>query len=120
MRLHGEFDLALTVNHRYTFAPVADDPRGWEVITDGYEYQVVQAGGQEIVTYHWHPRGRSKVTGPHLHVAATAGAVDLRRVHLVSGLVTLPAVLRCLIVELGVRPLRADWREILAADTAPI
>jgi hypothetical protein len=59
---------------------------------------------------------------PHLHVSASLDAqvnaltrlrIDLDKVHLPTGLVSLQAFVRMLIAEFGVRPLRADWQDRL-------
>ena len=67
-----------------------------------------------ILSYHWHPNGRSRVKTPHLHVGGRTTPVDLSKAHLPTGFVTLPAVIRMTITEFGVEPLRADWRDVLA------
>jgi hypothetical protein len=74
--------------------------------------------GAGAFEYHWHPVGASPVRTPHLHVNPRAdsisGAVSLERLHLPTGPVSLAAIVRFLITELGVEPNRADWVRILA------
>jgi hypothetical protein len=106
--------LSLLVRHRY-MAERAEGPAGrWSVRTSGYVHAVLNESGRIIVAYHFHPDERSPVSWPHVHVYGSAEDTDLRRVHLPTGMVTLAAVVRLLIEELGVQPVRSDWRSIVA------
>ena len=67
-----------------------------------------------ILAYHWHPVGVSPVTAPHLHLGGQLMDVDVGKAHLPTGVVSLQAVLRLAIADLGVAPLRDEWREVLA------
>lgn len=81
-----------------------------------YSYVLRDFEGPEILAYHWHPEvGRS--TEPHLHISAGAGQVrrELQRAHLPTGQVSVQQFVRLLIEAFGVRPLRADWRTLLAS-----
>jgi hypothetical protein len=82
-------------------------------LTTNYWYHIVDRDERMILAYHWHPSGRSTVTAPHLHVGGRTAPVDLSKAHLPTGVVALPAVVRMSITELGVEPLRTDWREVL-------
>jgi hypothetical protein len=89
--------------------PEAPSDLRWHVSTLAYDYRLSRAADDvELVSWHWHPR--SGTPGPHLHVAS---AEVSRRCHLPSGRVSIEAVLRLLITEIGVPPLRADWAEVL-------
>jgi hypothetical protein len=81
----------------------------------GYQYALYDADDREILAYHWHPEGSSHVTAPHLHLGAGAevGRRDLASALPPTGQITLEDVLRFAITDLGVRPLRRDWSEIL-------
>lgn len=89
----------------------------WAVDAVGYEYRLRAGGGTDILTYHWHPVGRSPVGYPHLHVGGRTSPVDLSKAHSPTGYVSLSAVVRlviCLVIsDLGVAPLRPDWRDVL-------
>lgn len=115
---HGS--LALLVRHGYRFRP----PRagqGWRIETTDYAFRFQERDGSFLLAYHWHPTGNSPVTHPHLHVGCRTLAVDYARAHLPTGHVSLPAVLRAAIAEWGVKPLRADWDEILEqAERGPV
>jgi hypothetical protein len=73
-----------------------------------------------VFSYQWHPGGRSPVTWPHLHLGAGAevGRTELASAHLPTGRVSIEEVLRLAITELGVEPLRDDWREVLERTQA--
>lgn len=83
---------------------------------------------REILLYHWHPAGVSPVTDPHLHlssklppieVASTGRSphkVTLSDMHIRTGHILLEDVVRVLIDEFKVKPLRRDWEEVLARN----
>jgi hypothetical protein len=112
-RLGRNADLALLVRHGYRFDRDPGGRRAWRVVTVSYAYQFVDPAKRMILAYHWHPMSRSPVTHPHLHVGCRIPPFDLSKAHLPTGFVTLPAVVRLTITDLGVEPLRSDWREIL-------
>ena len=80
-----------------------------------YFYELLDSDGREVLAYHWHPRGNSPVPTPHLHLeqGAQVGRAEVRDAHLPTGDVSLEAILRVLIEEMGVRPQRSDWESIL-------
>jgi hypothetical protein len=93
-----------------------DGPRGpWKVRTTAYSYTVEDGDGAEIIAYHWHPHARGSDHRPHLHFrsAGKVGEPGWAHIHFPSGRVALEDVLRLLIREMGVEPLREDWEEIL-------
>lgn len=75
--------------------------------------------GRGAISYHWHPLGPSRVATPHLHVKASRdmapGATAVEKLHFPTGPVSLAAIVRFLIEEVGVQPNRADWDRVLAA-----
>lgn len=78
--------------------------------------------GEGPISYHWHPKGASRVTSPHLHLesvsASSRGTKPIGELHLPTGQVSLAAIVRFLIEELGVEPNRADWNRVLAEAEA--
>ena len=113
----------LTIEHRYSLVHDVDgDARSrWQVRTMGYLYTLDDDEGREILSYHWHPAGRSHVTAPHLHLRAGAGLLrsELQKAHLLTELVTPAALLTLLVEQFDIRPRRADWAATLArADEA--
>jgi len=112
--LPGSGRVALSVRYRFT---VAEGPtrRLWQARTVAYYYTLSDIDGPEILGYHWHPEGISHETAPHLHLGAALklGRTGMMKAHLPTGYVQLPDILRLAIRDLGVRPLRPDWSEIL-------
>ena len=86
-------------------------------VTD-YAYQVYRADGRELIAYQWHPTGQSWMREPHLHLGGAVSEFDLSKAHLPTGQVFLQPFLRCLILDLGVEPLRPDWRTVLRVPSA--
>ena len=98
---------------RYQIVP-GDDAR-WRVTTRGYLYSI-ESAGVELVSYHWHPQGRSHVEGPHIHVgtaALTESGVLTPKSHIPTSRISLEAVVRFVITELQVQPAVPDWSERL-------
>ena len=99
---------------RYDLEVIQEPTGGWSAALVGYWYEISHADERELLAYHWHPRGVSPIVWPHLHTSAPIAPIDLTRAHLPTGPVLLPAVLRCALGDLGVRPLRPDWPAVLA------
>jgi hypothetical protein len=91
----------------------------WTVHTVGYLYELLDADQRTIVEYHRHPIGRSLATFPHMHAGSHTSSFDLTKAHLPTVRVGLIDVLRMAVTDLGVAPLRSDWRTVLdeADDT---
>ena len=108
-------DLSLWIHLNYRVVALDGRRRSWGVRTTGYVYQL-RAGERELLAYHWHPRGLSPHTAPHMHLGAAAelGFADLGSAHLPTGHIGLDDVLRLAIRDLGVEPRRGDWRQVLA------
>lgn len=70
---------------------------------------------REFLAFHWHPQ--SRVSWPHLHVRAGVEPA-LATAHIPTGRVPLEDIVRMLIDDLGARPLRDDWRDVLALTRA--
>lgn len=85
-----------------------------------YRYELRDRNGEKIFAYHFHPTGLSHVTTPHPHVSGGSRTVRLDKRHLVPGVVTFPDIIRHLITEFDVPPLRPDWRDILTSQTGTI
>lgn len=87
-----------------------------------YESRLLDREEREILAFHWHPVGLSHVTDPHLHLASRLIPLDMGRdqdplalagIHIPTGFVTLEDVVRLLITEIGIRPRRTDWGDLL-------
>ena len=76
--------------------------------------QLRSTSGNLLLAWHWHPYGLSSIIWPHLHFSPAETPHLLRKTHVPTGFVTIVAILRCCIAELGVAPRRADWAAVLA------
>lgn len=109
--LAGRHDLQLKVFHAFE---VTNDSIGWGVHSRAYAYYVQTAEGREFIAFHWHP-GRGQVVLPHAHFRTLNNPFPMGKAHMPTGRVSLEAVVRLLIDELAVEPLRRDWRRVLAS-----
>jgi hypothetical protein len=90
-----------------------------------YLMSITEPDGREILAYHWHPRGRSPTTFPHVHVTSRTPAIPIgpgesvaiADMHLPTSQVGLADVVRFLIVEFGIDPRRDDWEAVLASSS---
>lgn len=108
-RLHSDSRLSLRFRHRYTIVEAEGEYGPWTVRSTEYLYEFFNQEERSILAYHWHPNSRSHVTWPHLHVPQTM-PFDLSRAHAPTGRVSVEAVVRFAIEDLGVRPSRENWR----------
>lgn len=90
-----------------------------------YEQRILDRDDREVLAFHWHPTGLSNVTDPHLHLSSRLGQIemgrnqaplDLAEMHIPTGFVTLEDVVRLLITEFGITPLRSDWDALLTEN----
>jgi hypothetical protein len=111
--------LLLSVSIEHTIVEVVR--RSFEAAVTGYICRILDRKGNEIITYHWHPTGASRVMHPHLHVpsaaSVTPGAqtrpLSVAHAHLTTGYVRFRDIVRMLIEEFSVQPLREDWQAVL-------
>lgn len=132
----GASGLFLDVVVTFEVLGTADRQRRHErrIATRMYEYRILDYHRTELLVYHWQPGLRFAGPDiPHIHLSAALMAqvdaisrlrIELDKLHLVTGQVSLQAVIRMLIAELKIAPRRPKWREILdrtealaAADT---
>lgn len=86
--------------------------------TTGYIYTILDGQQRQVLNYHWHPRGRSRIVAPHLHLkqGARIGQPEIRDAHLPTGYVSLSSFLVFLIRDLNVDPARGDWQSVLSEN----
>jgi hypothetical protein len=106
------------IRHVFSIAPgAAQSPDRWQIEPRRYEYGLLDRSQRELLVYHWHPESIGP-DYPHLHVSAslnvqvdalTRRSIDLDKLHIVTGPVTLQSFIRMLITEFQIRPLRPDW-----------
>jgi hypothetical protein len=117
--LRSNHGLGLIVQQQYRIVEAEGDLGPWRISTAAYAYEITMADESRYLAHHWHPAARSPITTPHLHLGG-AGATDdpaLHSAHIPTGRVALEEVIRMLIAELGVEPLRDDWHEVLYRNT---
>jgi hypothetical protein len=109
--LSGRHQLEFWLRHSYELRQ-QDGMR--TALTTEYSFQLRERTGPEIIAFHWHPNQENQLRFPHLHIRSRTGSVDIsRRRHVPTGVVSLSSVVRFALVEHGVRPLRADWEQVL-------
>jgi hypothetical protein len=98
----------LEASHQYV---VTQDGDGYVVRTGAYLYTVnADRLCGELFGWHWHPASESWCQWPHLHAPDEDGD------HVPTGRVAFEQVIRWLIEELNVSPLRHDWADVLDAN----
>lgn len=109
--LGGSAPISLSVAEQ---VQLLEEGSGWTARVVAYFYVLAQ-DNSELLSFHWHPRGPSSVRTPHLHVGAEVrvGERWLPKVHIPTGVVALQDVLVLAIEELGVQPIRDDWRVVI-------
>lgn len=112
-------EFLLHLSMRYEVVKIDDLDRGpWKVRTRGYTYTLSTADTAEVVAYHWHPNG-NPISWPHLHMGSAAlrpDAVVTHKQHLPTDRVSVEAIVRYCISELGVPALRPSWQDTLATS----
>ena len=108
-----EQPLALDVGHYYVVVEAEGEAGPWRCHTVGYTYEIAELSGREVLAFHFHPTSGA-VPFPHIHDRQHREPVDLSHVHIPSGRVSLEAVIRLAITELGVKPRRDDWESVIA------
>ena len=88
-----------------------------------FEVSVGKEPRRELLAFHWDRAQLNEDAGPGPHMHLGAGILasksafalkDFHRLHVPTGLIALPHVIRFLIEELSVEPIRSNWDEILA------
>ena len=116
--LGGESRLGLQLQQSYLIDAPAVRGDLWTVRVIGYAYTLLDADRREVLSYHWHPMGKSPLVTPHLHLeqGALVGRPEVRDAHLPTGAIPVGTFLRFPIQDLQVTPERHDWESILAED----
>ena len=112
IRLGRRGTISMAVRQWYVVAVESGATGLWKARTTGYDFRLLDREDRDIVAYHWHPSGPSRVTRPHLHIGGRTSPTDLSKVHLTTGRVSLADVVGMAITEMGVEPLRPDWQEV--------
>jgi hypothetical protein len=115
VRLGRDPGVRMLMSIQYRIVEAEGERGPWKTTVAQYEYALLNDDGDELLGFHWHPEGRSEVVWPHVHVGSVAldkaGALS-RRVHVPTSRVAVEDVLRVAIMDLGVQPLRDDWKPV--------
>jgi hypothetical protein len=94
----------------------------WRLRTVRYSYHVLDGSSPDsgwIIRWEYvsHSRRRDEHPRHHVHIPTVldtpAGKIDLNKLHLSTGWVTIEEVIRFLIAEVGVKPKAENWDEEL-------
>lgn len=107
------FILHLHLAKQYRIVEAEGELGRFKVQSAAYEYRIAHEDDTEIICWHWQPWGAEP--RPHAHVPGAA----IRGTHIPTGRVSMEAVIRYAITELGATPKRSDWDEILRGAEAP-
>lgn len=89
-----------------------------KVSTLGYKYKVMNADESEVISYHWHPGGKSDAEFPHTHVGTATLNPDAplkKKHHLRGGRTSFENVVFNLL-QFGATPMNLRYAEILEAN----
>lgn len=104
----GSLLLTLRVHYRI----IQKEPGNWGARTTAYYYTIDDEVG-EVISWQWHPETGNRHPHPHLHMT---GQRTEKGLHTPTGRVSIEAVIRYLIEELGVLPTsehRNDYGQVL-------
>jgi hypothetical protein len=101
--------LLLTLLMHYKVTEAQGQLGPWKVSTVAYLYSVQDKQGHEFFSYHWHPTSTPQYDFPHLH----AHSGILAKIHLPTRRISLEEILRLVITQLNVKPLKREWEKVL-------
>lgn len=107
-------DLILDIAHFFRVVEATGDTGPFRCRTLGYAYDFRHVDGPSVLAFHWHPD--SRVRSPHAHVGQYSRPVDLTKLHIPTGRVSVEAVVRLAIEEFDVVPQRDDWEAVITAS----
>ena len=96
VKLAGPSQLSLRMVHHYRIVEDPGERGSWNVRTPGYYYSLDDSSDREVISYHWHPGGRSTIQFPHLHVGPGAGCQrpDIAVAHCPTGRISIDEILK--------------------------
>lgn len=114
----------LTAYQRFQLVPDTRwSPDEWKASSRQYGYDIWEPMPdgrlKPVIQWHWHPAS-GNTDEPHIHVRAGEEICgrETRKLHIPSERVAFESVVRFLIVDLGVVPLRADWEALIEGALA--
>lgn len=127
-RCAGKAELWLRAITTFRILPVErDKANSFSPVEQTYFYDIAVGlqSDDEVVGFHWPGEEAKRVQAirsrPHLHLGAVLTARNstsailsgFHRLHIPTGHVTFPMVVRFLIEELGVEPVNLNWERVL-------
>lgn len=111
-KINGPLNLFLQIGFNYKIIHVS---HGYKIKTIRYYYTLYQKADHKlkpILAYHWHENDNSEnpVTFPHIHFYYHP---QLGKCHFPTRRMTLERVLRTLLTDCEVKPLKSNWEKIL-------
>lgn len=113
----------LSLGQTFEIVKGTEIPTGpFSVHTRSYWYQFALDNDVELLAFHWTPgiQDPRQRTFPHLHIGAVLFSPDapilqgvLHKRHIPTGEISVEAIVRFAIEELGVSPLVSDWDNVL-------
>lgn len=108
--------LQLEVGLQYSIIKTGDTGKmAYRCTTKSYAYSILDGDDKRLYDWHWHPFGKSNFYEPHAHTYSTDPLLP-PRAHIPTGRVSLEQVIRFVIDQLGVEPLRNDWDSVLSLN----
>lgn len=122
--LRGRFGISFTAVESIRVERRAATSNHVEASISRYSYRISvgDGGSKEAFAFHWdEPADGGGVSHPHLHLGdwfqshpERTVVQDVHKLHIPTGAVSLAMVIRFLIEELDVEPIRSTWDDILA------
>lgn len=104
--------LQLDVGLQYDIIRTDEPGKGpYKVRTRAYDYALRDVDDNTLMSYHWHPVGRSTYRAPHFHVPPS-----WPRIHFPCERTSLESIVRLCIQEIGAPAARDDWEEVLSLN----
>ncbi len=107
-KLKRDPPLTLDIRMQYKIVEASGERGPYKVTITAYMYIVDDHRGHEVFSYHWQPDA-PEIKFPHIHVEHP----NFKKAHFPTGRISLEEVLRLLITDFGVEPLRSDWNRVL-------
>ena len=100
----------VSITQIFKTIPDPQQAKQFKATTQEYSYTLLNAAGQEVVSYHWHPNDPG-VSFPHLHIHQQA----IKRIHFPTSRVCIEDFILMLFREFEIRPnvSHAEYKRVL-------
>ncbi len=113
--LHGDVVILFSCLEELRAVNDAGRNEPWRIGRAAYFYQLRTPQSRDFLAFHWHPETSGPVQFLHLHASSDTAPLS-HKTHVPTGFVSLGAVVRLLIAEFGVPPLRDDWQTLVSDE----